>query len=52
MWSSGWWQAALDGAAIGAVLSLVDLAFNPGRAPETAAGPDQGEAAPAGQSPA
>jgi len=52
MWSSGWWQAALDGAAIGAVLSLVDLAFNPARAPETAAGPDEGQAAPARQSPA
>ena len=28
MWSSGWWQAPIDGAGIAAVLFLVDRAFN------------------------
>ena len=29
IWNLGWWQAPIEGAGIGAVLGLVDLAFNP-----------------------
>jgi hypothetical protein len=39
---SGWWQAPIEGAAISAVLSLIDRAFNPaasGDAAEPSSGP-------------
>ena len=32
IWNLGWWQAPIEGAAIGAVLGLIDGAFNPAAA--------------------
>jgi len=29
MWNTGWWQVPIEGAGIGAVLGLIDRAFNP-----------------------
>lgn len=52
IWSSGWWQAPIDGAGIAAVLCLVDRAFNRVDAAENAASAEKSEAAHAGQSPA
>lgn len=51
VWRSGWWQAPLDGAAIGGVLALVDRAFNQGAPAESTAHPGERQAAPAGQTP-
>ena len=45
VWAVGWWQAPMEGAAVGAVLSLIDRAFNP--APATFASvPGEHEPAP------
>jgi len=52
MWRSGWWQAPIEGAGIGAVLCLVDRAFNRVDVAESSAVADKPEAAPARQSPA
>lgn len=52
VWSWGWWQAPVDGAAVAAVLCLIDRAFNSGAAEATAAPPAEGKATQAGQSPA
>jgi hypothetical protein len=52
IWTSGWWQAPIDGACVAAVLCLVDRAFNRVDASETGASAEQSEAAPVGQSPA
>jgi hypothetical protein len=52
IWNAGWWQVPVEGAGIGAVLGLIDRAFN--RAATEAAPTPSGEshAARAGQSPA
>jgi len=50
IWSSGWWQAPIDGAGVAAVLCLVDRAFNRVDASETGASAEKSEAAHVGQS--
>jgi hypothetical protein len=50
IWNVGWWQVPIEGAGIGAVLGLIDRAFNAAAAGATDA--RSGEAAGAGQSPA
>lgn len=44
IWNAGWWQAPVEGAAISAVLCLIDRAFNPA-ATGDAAEPSRGRAA-------
>jgi hypothetical protein len=52
IWHAGSWQAPLDGAGIGAVLSLIDRAFNRVEEGETTPRAGEPAPAPAGQSPA
>jgi urea transporter len=50
IWNVGWWQVPIEGAGIGAVLGLIDRAFNP--ATVAIASPRDNETAQAGQTPA
>jgi high-affinity Fe2+/Pb2+ permease len=50
IWRSGPWQAPLEGASIGAVLCLIDRAFNRVEEAETTPHASEPAAAPAGQS--
>jgi hypothetical protein len=46
VWSSGWWQAPIEGGGIAAILCLVDRAFHSGAVEAAPARPGAGEAAP------
>ena len=46
IWMSGWWQSPIEGAVLGAVLALIDRAFNPAAAGAAVGSPNEREAAP------
>ena len=46
IWNVGWWQAPIEGAGLGAVLGLIDRAFNPTAVENPAGPPREREAAP------